>query len=930
TLHYRADAAGICSNTASSGTFSQRPNLRFSQAANVNYSWAPATFLSSTNIANPIAQNVTAATTYTVSAEYSGCTTNETVSVNIDPLTLSVNASPNDTVCEGTNLTLTSSASGGGAPYAYAWAGPNGFTSNDQNPVLNAITVAEQGTYTLTITDNCSTVLTDQIIVTVNPSSVTITPSSATYCIPGNAVELIASGADTYTWSPAAGLSSTSGSSVQASPSATTSYIVSGLALNGCVSTDTVVVSVYNSPSIASIVATPSLICPGDSAQIVATLPATSNYCAPTVTSSGASGDYITNFSFADITNNGTADAVNDYTYYSALTANVVANGTTQYALSITPGGTIWGQQFRVWIDFNQNGVFEASESVFNTSATVTGPNSATANITIPTTALNGVTRMRVADKYSSTPTLTESCTMSGFGEFEDYNISITGGVNNSMQYAWTPSGSLTDETVSNPIAFPTMSETYTLIITDGNGCTATNNVSINVNPAVTVNLGSDVIQCGGTVLLDAGNPGMDFEWNDMTTAQTLTASASGIYIVKVTDPNTGCNDTSSVEVTINTIPVVDLGSDTIQCGGTVLLDAGNAGFDFEWNDMSTLQTLNTATSGIYTVTVTDPNTGCFDSDNVEVTINPLPVVNLGSDITQCGGTVLLDAGNTGLGFEWNDMTTAQTLTASTSGVYFVTVTEPNTGCINSDTIEVTINAVPFVNLGSDITQCGGTVLLDAGNPGMDYEWSNMSTGQTITVSSTNTYSVTVTDPQTGCNDNGSILVTINAIPSVNFAPFTSIMCVDDAAVTLSGGSPLGGIYSGTGVSGGMFDPGTAGADTHTITYTVTGANLCTNSATEDQTVDLCTGIKENGSPEFVIYPNPTLGIFNISVNDANFDQLLITIIDLNGREVYNEIDKNIFSNYTKQINLNGLSRGIYYIKLNIGTELKVHKIILQ
>ncbi|HET6245976.1 MAG: T9SS type A sorting domain-containing protein [Bacteroidetes bacterium] len=857
TLHFRADAPGVCSNIAITGTFSQRPNIVFAQTPNVNLNWSPATFLSATNIANPLAENVTAATTYTVTAEYSSCTSAETITLNVDPLTLSVNISPNDTVCEGTTVALISTALGGGLPYTYAWTGPNGFVSNDQNPILNMVTMAQAGVYTLTLTDNCSSVVIDQVTLTINPIAVTVTPSSVTYCIPGSPVEIIASGADSYTWSPAQGLSATTGDVVEASPSVTSTYVVTGLGLNGCTSTDTVLVNVSNSPVITSITSTPAIICEGDSAQIVAILPS-ATYCFPTVAFTGATGDYIDNVSFAGITNNFSGDAANSYTYYSSLTANAIANGTTQYPISISPGGA-FGQQFRVWIDFNQNGVFEAAESVFNTTTTFTAPNSATGSITIPTTALNGITRMRVACQYSSAVGVTASCSNTGYGEFEDYNLSITGGVSSTIQYAWTPTNTLSSSTIANPIAYPAVSEMYSLIITDGNGCTATNNVSIDVNTSPVVNLGADVIACG-TEILDAGNTSMDFEWNDLTTNQTLTAS----------------------------------------------------------------------TSGIYSVTVTNPNTGCSSSDTIDVIVNPIPVVYLGADIIQCGGTILIDAENPGMDYEWNDLTTNQTLTVSLSGSYSVTVTDPATECSNADTVEVMINPNPVINLGSDITQCGGTVLLDAENPGMGYVWNDLTTDQTLLVTTNGTYSVMVTEPNTGCASNASIEVTIDDLPTVSFDAFTSPVCDNGTSFALTGGSPSGGVYSGPGVSGGMFDPTAVGGGTYGITYTVTGSNLCSNSVTEQIIVDICTDIKESTKAAFVIYPNPTIGMFNIAISNATFEQLLISIVDLNGKQVYNAIDKNTPNHYIKQINLNNLARGVYFLKLNTGDELTIHKLVLQ
>lgn len=78
------------------------------------------------------------------------------------------------------------------------------------------------------------------------------------------------------------------------------------------------------------------------------------------------------------------------------------------------------------------------------------------------------------------------------------------------------------------------------------------------------------------------------------------------------------------------------------------------------------------------------------------------------------------------------------------------------------------------------------------------------------------------------------------------------------------------------------------------------------------------------------VYPNPTTGLFNITTSNANFTQLTISVIDIQGKEVFNTSDKNYSANYNKQINLEGLAKGIYFIKLNTGAAVKTQKLIIQ
>ncbi|WP_284317589.1 hypothetical protein, partial [Klebsiella pneumoniae] len=132
------------------------------------------------------------------------------------------------------------------------------------------------------------------------------------------------------------------------------------------------------------------------------------------------------------------------------------------------------------------------------------------------------------------------------------------------------------------------------------------------------------------------------------------------------------------VIATVNPKPVVNLGADIRNCtGAAVTLDAGNtgSGFAYLWSNASTSQTLSVATSGRYHVKVTNPITGCFSTDTINVFIGTSPVVNLGADIIQCGGVATLNAGNAGLGYDytWSNGSATQTIGVTASGTYSVT-----------------------------------------------------------------------------------------------------------------------------------------------------------------------------------------------------------------------------------------------------------------
>jgi hypothetical protein len=378
--------------------------------------------------------------------------------------------------------------------------------------------------------------------------------------------------------------------------------------------------------------------------------------------------------------------------------------------------------------------------------------------------------------------------------------------------------------------------------------------------------------------------------------------------------------------------------SSTVCAGSSVSLSASPSGgtspYSYQWSPSSSLSsstvsnpTASPASTTTYTVSVTD-GVGCMVTSTVTITTSPLPSVNLGSDITACSGDVImLDAANPGATYSWSTAATTQMINVTTAGTYSVMVTDVNT-CSNSDTISVAFNAPPVVSLGSDVIQCGGSVTLDAGNAGASYQWQDASTSQMFTANASGTYYVAVTDPNTGCEGSDTVNVTIHANPVVTLMMSNDSACTDWPAFTLTGGSPAGGSYSGTGVSAGMFDPNMAGAGAHTITYTVVDSNGCTGSSAANIYVDLCTGISQPGNSPVSIYPNPSTG--SIMLNFVANGNVRLFIISPDGRRVIERNMSDLNGMQQLTLDLSEYAKGIYLISLQTGNETITSKLIIQ
>ena len=414
------------------------------------------------------------------------------------------------------------------------------------------------------------------------------------------------------------------------------------------------------------------------------------------------------------------------------------------------------------------------------------------------------------------------------------------------------------------------------------------------------------------------------------TTSINLTAgNTSGNISVTVTVP-CGTSSPSTFVLTIIPAPTVTATSSaaSVCTGGSVILTGGGAStYTWDNNVIDAISFVPTATT-TYMVTGTDAN-GCVNTATTTVTVNPLPVVIASSSSASVctGGSVILTGGGA-LTYTWdNNVTDAISFVPTATTTYMVTGTDVN-GCVNTSTTTVTVNSLPLVSLGPNIIQCGGTAILDAGNIGSIYLWSDLSTSQTLTVSTSGTYIVVVTNVN-GCMGSDSAVVTINSNPTVTASASSVIVCVDDATVSLTG-TPTGGVWSGPGVSGSNFNPTAAGVGAQTAIYSYTDANGCSGNATVSIQVNACVGLVENTLANGVsVYPNPNNGSFTLGVS-ANVTELTIKITDMQGRFVYTSVENNVNAGFVKQISLDTQSSGMYLMHIITNGEQQTKKISVQ
>jgi|694.fasta_scaffold03172_10 gliding motility-associated-like protein len=323
------------------------------------------------------------------------------------------------------------------------------------------------------------------------------------------------------------------------------------------------------------------------------------------------------------------------------------------------------------------------------------------------------------------------------------------------MAISWTGAG-LSNNTVANPTATPFQTTTYTCTATDdASGCSLTQSITITVNGGYTADAGPDLTLCttmGHQLSVQHNVPNASYSWTpsgNLSAAAVqspfITTNTTATYNVTVSDPS-GCTVSDQVVIT-RAFAGTPTTATASACASTPpTLSSPVASSSYLWSTGATSPSITPSTSGNYSVTMTDTQ-GCQATTTFAVTLFPMPVVNLGPDQSLCGSSgVALNAGNTGSTYQWNNGPTTQSITASASGTYTVTVTNAN-GCSSSDAITLQFNALPL-DLLQNVTTCiSDPIVLDAGNPGSTYNWSTGATSQTITPTISGTYTVTITTP---------------------------------------------------------------------------------------------------------------------------------------------------------------------------------------
>ncbi|MEO5906802.1 MAG: hypothetical protein ABIQ11_08750, partial [Saprospiraceae bacterium] len=301
--------------------------------------------------------------------------------------------------------------------------------------------------------------------------------------------------------------------------------------------------------------------------------------------------------------------------------------------------------------------------------------------------------------------------------------------------------------------------------------------------------LGADTYICEGNQIVFNFDPGLgDFLWQDNSTSPDYIITDAGIYSLTISNI---CGEyTDEIAVELIEAPDYTLGPEQLfLCDGdTYEIELDEEMGDFIWQDGSDLNYYTISDPGLYAVTVT--NSCGTNIQDIEVFFSPLPVVDLGDDLTLCPAQfpIILDAGNDpGVTFLWQDGSEDSQLTVTDAGIYSVTVSN---GCDEiSDVIQILVeDAAPDVVLPADQLLCDDeTITLGADNILGEYEWQDGSTNLEYVVTSPGVYSLTVTN-ECGSDADSVVIDFIPALTPPDLGPDV-ILCPAQLPIVLDGGN---------------------------------------------------------------------------------------------------------------------------------------------
>lgn len=355
---------------------------------------------------------------------------------------------------------------------------------------------------------------------------------------------------------------------------------------------------------------------------------------------------------------------------------------------------------------------------------------------------------------------------------------------NGGISYLWNDSTSTSFKNISE-------TGTYSVLVTDNNGCSAVASTTVIVNEAPDITItGDDNICIGESTLLTATIYGSgQFLWSNGEHSSFINVSPNHTtnYTVVATNTN-GCVSTESFTVNVHPYPNPAITGESSFCQGENTILTAVGGNSYLWSNYEQTPSIAVSTPGVYVVTVSNEY-GCSSTTSHTLVSNPLPVPQITGESTFCEGSFATLNASGGISYLWSSGEATPNISAYQAGTYMVTITNEH-GCTSTAQTQVSSNTPPSVVINGATEICEGdyTVFNVASNANCSYVWNTESVGNSIVASTAGTYTVTATSPN-GCTATASHTMRVNPLPTPSINGNLTPCLGKSTTLTVTGGA---------------------------------------------------------------------------------------------------------------------------------------------
>ncbi len=880
-----------------------------------SWSWLGPDFLSNEQSPDLVDAQLSDSGTYSVTVTgTNGCTNTDQIEVIVtDALALAKSNSP---LCEGADLELSEEA---GFAESWQWSGPNGFTSNEQNPILSNANTINAGTYSVSITLSNGTTATSSVDVVINSTPQVNIPQVNAPC-EGSNLTLMETGGEATMWQWTGENNFTSSEQnptiLNTTQNDEGAYSVLITDANGCTNEASIDIEIESLPNIQANSNTP--ICEGENLNLMET-GGEATMWQWTGANNFSSNDQNPVLNDIDISAAGDYTIVitdaNGCTNESTLTVDVFDKPAVVISIVTPPcenssttlfetGGAATEWEWTSTTGFNSN----EQDAVLSN---LTLSDSGTYEVLI--TDDNGCQNSETLNLQVNSAPAAEASTSGAACENQTVTLMETGG--DAINWQWMDSAGFISSDQNPVLDNIQLSDagTYSVIVTGNNGCTSEATTTVLVNGLPTVGIDGEDAICEGETLMLTEHQGAAVDWlwtgpnNFSSDAQQInipntTSQMQGNYIVVITGTN-GCTNEENIDIQINAKPSVAISIVTPPCenSSTTLFETGDDAVEWEWTSTTgynstaqnaVLSNLALSDSGTYEVLITDDN-GCQNSETLNLQVNPAPIAEASTSGAACESqaVTLMETGGDAINWEWMSSTgfnstdqnpMLDNIQFSDAGTYAVIVTDDK-GCTSEATTTVLVNTLPTVGINGEDAICEGDALILTENQGaaVDWSWTGpnsfSSDAQQVNIPNTTTqmegnYTVVITGGN-GCTNTENVDIQIFTKPIISAMSNGTICAGDAIQLSESGGDANEWTWSGpNGFGSNAQNPiinNATVAASGTYTIEIKNMGSCSNTQTVDVMVNSLPNAELSSNSPVVAGGN--LNLFESAGNGSNW-----------------------------------------------------------